>query len=95
MANKKESYTISFRVDAHRLAQLEKESIKHGISIHERARRILIDALDDKATEEILDQLSQIKEETRKIAEARKEIASLRSDMAEAMDWIVTKLSSK
>jgi hypothetical protein len=92
---KKESHTISFRVDAHYLARLETEASKHGASIHEQARRMVIDSLDNKEATIILEQLSQIRNETGVIQDIRKEVSSLRSDMAEAIDWIVTKLSSK
>lgn len=46
------SHTISFRIDDHYLAKLDAKA-KQGESLHERARRVLIDALDAEGQEEI------------------------------------------
>jgi len=89
---KKESHTVSFRLDSHYLGKLETEASKHGISVHEQARRVVIDGLDRKDAEELLERLSAIRSEAAKIQDVEKAVADLRADLAEALDWIVKKL---
>lgn len=92
---KKETSTVSFRLDSHYIGKLQRQAEKHGISIHEQARRALIDDLDDKRGEEILEQLSALKGEMTKIQSLEKSVVDLRADLAEAVDWIVKRLSSQ
>ena len=46
--NKKETHTISFRLDTHYLGALEARATKSTLSIHEEARRVLGDKLEEK-----------------------------------------------
>ena len=89
---KKETYTISFRLDSYHLAKLEGEASKHQISVHEQARRTVIDSLNRKEAETILERLSELQAEVKKVSGIEKSMTDLRSDLAEAIDWIVKKL---
>lgn len=92
---KKETYTVSFRIDSHHLSLLEGEAGKHGISIHEQARRMVIDDLSRQETGELLEKLTAIQKQTARVESVETSIAELRSDLAEAVDWIVKKLERK
>jgi hypothetical protein len=89
---KKESHTVSFRLDPHYLGKLEGEASKHSVSVHEQARRMVIDDLDRRDGEAILERLTEIRTEVQKVSEVEKSVADLRADLAEAVDWIVKKL---
>jgi len=91
---KKETSTVSFRLDPHYVDKLQKQAEKHGVSIHEQARRTVIDDLDNKREEEILEQLSALRREAEKIQDVEKSVVGLRADLAEAVDWIVKRISS-
>jgi hypothetical protein len=54
-------HTISFRLDNHYLAKLDAGA-KKGESVHERARKVLMDALDTERQEEIKEELSELSE---------------------------------
>jgi len=92
---KKETSTVSFRLDSHYIGKLQQQAEKHGISIHEQARRTVIDDLDDRKGEETLEQLSALKGEVTKIQSLEKSVVDLRADLAEAVDWIIKRLSSQ
>lgn len=53
------SHTISFRIDDHYLAKLDAKA-KQGESLHERARRVLLDALDAEGQEEIKEGVKEL-----------------------------------
>lgn len=62
------SSTISFRLDAHyfgKLAALTRE----GESVHERARRLLLDALDRAEEERVSEELAEMKTNLRLLSE--------------------------
>lgn len=46
MAGKKASSTVSFRLDEERLGKLERLANREGVSLHEKARRIVVAVLD-------------------------------------------------
>lgn len=92
---KKETSTVSFRLDPHYISKLQAQAQKHGVSIHEQARRQIVDALDERRGEIILDEIEALKREVAKIGALEKTISDLRTDLAEAVGWIVKKLSSE
>lgn len=55
------SHTISFRLDDHYLAKLDGGA-KPGESVHERARKVLMDALDTDFQEEVKEEISGLSE---------------------------------
>lgn len=86
MLKKRESFTIGFRLDTASLAKLEEEAEHYGVSLHERARQIVIEHLGDAERGKILDKVIEIKES---VSEVGGDVAQLRSDLAEAVEWIV------
>lgn len=74
-----QSFTVSFRLDASYLAELEKRAAPHNISIHEEARRIVLDVLNDA-------ERGAVKEE---VLEARKDIRELRLRLADAVEALL------
>ncbi len=85
-------HSISFRFDDQYLKKLDEDASKHGISAHQRARQIVIDVLDDTDRERVIGKVIETKEG---ISELKEEMKALRSDMAEAVEWIVKKLQTK
>ena len=81
MPKKESSYTIGFRVDASYLSKLERLAQQKGISIHEQARRLLLDALDNESQEEIKDGVKR----------TREEIEDLRLSVATAFEALLVK----
>jgi plasmid stability protein len=76
---KQPSYTISFRLDAGQVADLEKRAARHKISIHEEARSIVADILNDTQRDEIRDEISG----------ARDDIKSLQMKLADAVEALL------
>ena len=87
-----QSHNISFRLDDRYLKKLEDEAEKHGLSVHQRARQFLLDVLDDAERERVIGKVIETKEG---IAELKEEMKALRTDMAEAVEWIVKKLQTR
>lgn len=58
---KKETFTISFRVDADHLGQLEKGATPYGVSVHEYARIKLLESLDCQEENRILEETEAIR----------------------------------
>ena len=92
MLKKRESFTIGFRLDATRLAKLEEEADQYGVSLHERARQIVMEHLDDTERGKILDKVIEVKES---VSEVESEVVKLRSDLAEAVEWMVKNLKGR
>lgn len=92
---KETSSTVSFRLDPHYIGRLQSKAEKQGVSIHELARRTIVDDLDDRKGEELLAKVESLKQETAKIKDLEKAISDLRADLAEAVGWIVKRLSSE
>lgn len=86
MLKKRESFTVGFRLDATHLARLEEEANRYGISLHERARQIVMEHLGDTERGKILDKVIEVKES---VSEVSEEVIKLRGDLAEAVEWIV------
>lgn len=76
---KKKSYTVGFRLDEYHLAELEKRAAKDKTSIHEQARRIVIDVLNDT-------ERGAVKEE---VSAARQDIKNLKLSLADAVEAIL------
>jgi plasmid stability protein len=76
---KPQSFTISFRLDAAQLAELEKRAARHKISIHEEARNAVTDLLNDTRRDEI-------KEE---VLGARDDIKILEMKVADAVEALL------
>lgn len=47
-AKKEQSFTVSFRLTSSQLAELEKKASKHKLSVHEEARVLVLDSLENK-----------------------------------------------
>lgn len=58
---KKETSTVSFRLDSHYIGKLQRQAEKHGISIHEQARRMVIDDLDDGERDRLREEVKEVK----------------------------------
>jgi excinuclease UvrABC nuclease subunit len=82
---RKESFTVSFRLDPVYLRKLDDEAGKFGLSVHERARQLVISALDETQGERTFE----------KLIETLEEVRSLRDDLAEAVNWMVKNLQTK
>jgi sugar diacid utilization regulator len=76
---KKETFTISFRVDNHHLNQLEKGAASYGISVHEYARQRLIELLERQDEAQLLE----------KTDATRRSVEGLRNDMAATLEVIL------
>jgi plasmid stability protein len=76
---KKKSYIVGFRLDEYYLAELEKRAAPDKTSIHEQARRIVINALNDT-------ERGAVKEE---VSAARQDIKNLKLSLADAMEAIL------
>jgi hypothetical protein len=48
---KAQSFTVSFRVSAMQLAELEARASRRNLSVHEQARILVLDALDSEGKE--------------------------------------------
>lgn len=78
-----ETFTVSYRVETARIAQLEKGASELGVSVHEYARILLFRVLDQGE----LSDLQAAQEET------RKEVKRLREDMAVSVEMILSNLT--
>ncbi len=76
---KKKSYTVGFRLDDYYLAELEKRAAKDKTSIHEQARRIVIDALNDA-------ERGAVKEE---VSATRQDVQDLRLALAAGIEALL------
>jgi hypothetical protein len=64
-AKKEPTFTVSYRLNATYLAKLEALAERHNISVHEQARILLLDALDNKSEEEIKTDIKRTREEVK------------------------------
>ena len=64
-AKKEPTFTVSYRLNAAYLAKLEALAERHNISVHEQARILLLDALDNKSEEEIKTDIKRTREEVK------------------------------
>lgn len=76
---KKQSFTISFRLDAGQLAELEERAARHKVSVHEEARNVLMDTLNDARRDELRDEISG----------AREDIKTLQMKLADAVEALL------
>ena len=76
---KPQSFTISFRLDASQIAELEKRAARHKISIHEEARNAVTDLLNDTRRDVIKDE----------ILGARDDIKILQMKLADAVEALL------
>ncbi len=76
---KQQSFTISFRLDAAQVADLEKRAARHKLSIHEEARSIVAETLNDTQRDEIKDE----------IVGARDDIKALQMKLADAVEALL------
>lgn len=81
---KKETHTISFRLDTHYLEALEKDASSSSLSIHEEARRILIRSLEDTNRHLVLDEIRAL----------RGLLEQLRGDLAETLITILVEIAN-
>ena len=63
MPKKEKSYTIGFRINGRALSKLEKLASAKKISVHEQARRLFLDALENETQEEIKNDVKRGREE--------------------------------
>jgi hypothetical protein len=78
------SQTVSFRLDDHYLAKLEAKRRK-GESLHERARRELMEALDGGDGAQIRDDLTEVLDK----------MDSLKDDLALGVEWVNRNIREK
>lgn len=64
-AKKEPTFTVSYRLSALYLAKLEALAERHNISVHEQARILLLDTLDNKSEEEIKTDIKRTREEVK------------------------------
>ena len=64
-AKKEPTFTVSYRLNASYLAKLEALAERRNISVHEQARILLLDALDNKSEEEIKTDIKRTREEVK------------------------------
>ena len=62
-AKKEPTFTVSYRLSASHLAKLEALASRHNLSVHEQARILLLDVLENEADEEIKTGISRMREE--------------------------------
>ena len=62
-AKKEPTFTVSYRLNASYLAKLEALAERHNISVHEQARILLLDALDNNLEEEIKTDIKRTRED--------------------------------
>lgn len=67
MSEKEKTFTISFRLNSSQVSKLENEASKYRISIHELARQIVIDTLDQKEKEKVNESLAVLMSEVEKL----------------------------
>lgn len=79
MSKKTTSFTVSFRLDSGQLAELEKRAARHKTSIHEEARNIVTDFLNDTERDQIKDE----------ILGTREDIQSLKLRLADAVEALL------
>ena len=76
---KQPTFTISFRLDAGQVAELERRAARHKVSLHEEARNVVMDTLNDTRRDEIRDEISG----------ARDDIKSLQMKLADAVEALL------
>lgn len=76
---KKVSNTVGFRLDPPYLKSLESEAANYKMSLHEYARRLVIDALDDARREQL----------EKRMVMLETEVSELRSDLATAVEALL------
>jgi hypothetical protein len=60
---KEPTFTVSYRLNTSYLAKLEAIASRHNLSVHEQARILLLDALDNESEEEIKTGIKRTREE--------------------------------
>jgi hypothetical protein len=74
-----ETFTVSFRVDSSHLKDLEKGAVELGISLHEYARILTYQALDQELQEKLLDGQER----------TEKRLDALREDIALTLETVL------
>lgn len=88
---RQKSYTVGYRINAKHLSLLEKRAERSGnVSVHEEARRILIERLEDTSLDALAQNLDHLHERMGGISD---EVQSLRDDVKQALAWIVRRLN--
>ena len=80
---KKETFTISFRVDGFHLSRLEKGATRLGMSVHEYARLRLSELLERQDEARLLDETARL----------RRGVEGLREDVAATLEAILLNLT--
>lgn len=77
---KKETYTISYRLDAHYQQQLEALAVRNGVSQHEQARRLLVESINGaNAQEQVLEQIAGLRAEVASLTGIGQQVEELHS----------------
>ena len=96
---KKETYTISFRLDSHYLSRLEEAAAGNEVSLHEQARRLVVESLNgndgQSGTEQVLEELARLREEVAGLTSIRQQVEELRDDITEALEWMSKKIGAR
>lgn len=74
-----QSITVSFRLSSAAGERLEQEARAHSISRHERAKRLVIEALTDARHQDLLAEAGLLKEQ----------VSRLRSDLATTLEVVL------
>jgi hypothetical protein len=93
---KKETYTISYRLDAHYQQQLEALAVRNGVSQHEQARRLLVESINGANNQEqVIEQIAGLRQEVASLASIRQQVDELRDDITEALEWMSKKIAAR
>lgn len=93
---KKETYTISYRLDGHYQQRLEALAVRNGISQHEQARRLLVESLNGaNGQEQVLEQVAGLRAEVASLTSIRQQVDELRDDITEALEWMTKKIGAR
>jgi acetylglutamate synthase len=79
---KKETHTISFRLDTHYLLSLEQRATNASLSVHEAARQMVIERLEDAERHRVLEEVLAL----------RTLLEKLRNDLAETLVTVLVEI---
>jgi hypothetical protein len=77
------SITVGFRLGQDHLALLEQGAAAYGMSVHEYARRLVVDVLEDTERERVRDEVKRVGTEVQK----------LRRDVATSLETLLLNLT--
>lgn len=85
------TYTVGYRITGKHLSSLEKRAARSGkVSIHEEARRILIERLENTEYDRVVEQGTRLQGDLESLSD---ELQGFRDDVKQALSWIVRRLN--